>query len=115
MRSILIVDDEPSIAQILADFFSGEGYEVQVAGHGLEALEHLAMTRPNVVLLDVMMPLLDGPGTLRRILGDPELCGIPIVMMSAARPPAELEGFTSFVEKPFDMDRLLDLVDSLIL
>lgn len=113
MKSILIVDDEPSIAQILAEFFSGEGFEVLVAGHGLEALEHLANTRPNLVLLDVMMPLLDGPGTLRRLQEDPALRSIPVVMMSAARPPADLEGFSYFVEKPFDMDRILDLVQRL--
>lgn len=114
VRRILIVDDEPSIAQILADFFAVEGYDVDVAAHGLEALEQVATARPHVVLLDVMMPLLDGPATLARLKGDPALEDIPVVMMSAARPPNDLEGYTAFVEKPFDMDRLLDLVERLV-
>lgn len=114
VRRILIVDDEPSIAQILADFFSVEGYEVRSAAHGLEALEHVAAAAPDLILLDVMMPHLDGPGTLARLKADAGWKTIPVVMMSAARPPDDLEGFTAFVEKPFDMDRLLELVDRLV-
>lgn len=114
MRRILIVDDEPSIAQILADFFSVEGYEVRAAAHGLEALACVTAAVPDLILLDVMMPHLDGPGTLARLKDDPDWRTIPVVMMSAARPPNDLEGFTAFVEKPFDMDRLLELVDHLV-
>lgn len=110
MESILIVDDEASIAEVLADLFEAEGYLVHKAADGQEALDHVARRPPNLILLDVMMPVLDGPGTLRRLRADPNCAEIPVVMMSAARRPADIDGCAAFVEKPFDMDRLVELV-----
>ena len=109
-RKVLVVDDEKNILTTLSRALSLEGYEVAVAGGGKVALEKAAAWRPPVVLLDVMMPDLDGLEVLVRLKAlDPT---ITVVMMSGhgtveTAVKATRAGATDFVEKPVSMDRVL--------
>jgi len=110
MSKLLIVDDEVAILEALTDILSVEGYEVDTAANGAEALEHVGKARPDLILLDLMMPVMDGQEMLRRLKEDPNLRAIPVVVMSAGRvSKSELHG-SRFLAKPFELDDLLDTV-----
>jgi two-component system alkaline phosphatase synthesis response regulator PhoP len=81
--AVLIVDDEFGIADIVAEILAEEGYSVAIAINGQLGLACLEESAPDVVLLDVMMPILDGPGMLRAMRSDPRFLHIPVVMMTA--------------------------------
>ena len=109
---ILVVDDDPDIRDSLREVLEDEGYEVACVGNGREALDHLKTTnpRPCVILLDLMMPVMDGQEMLRRLKEDPELSKTPVVVMSAGRvSKSELQG-SRFLAKPFELDDLLETV-----
>jgi two-component system OmpR family response regulator len=119
LRSILYVDDEPDIREIV-ELSLGLAADLEVAscGSGEEALALLANSRPDLVLLDVMMPGLDGPGTLARMRADPGLAGIPVVFLTAKALPAEVQRFlalgaAAIIPKPFDALKLADQVKTL--
>ncbi len=84
LPTILVVDDEPAIAEMLQDILEYEGYQVVTAGNGHEGLACVAAVRPQLVLSDVMMPGLDGRAFCRALQADPRYRGIPVVLMSAA-------------------------------
>ncbi|MBM7112882.1 response regulator [[Archangium] primigenium] len=110
MSKLLIVDDEVAILEALTDILSVEGYDVTTAANGVEGLKHVAQARPDLILLDLMMPLMDGHEMLRRLKDDPSLRTIPVVVMSAGRvSKSELHG-SRFLAKPFELDDLLDTV-----
>lgn len=113
-RRILIVEDDPAITEVLGDLLSAEGYAVRTVGDGARGLEAVAEDLPDLVLADVMMPVMGGPEMLRRLraAGHEHLVA---VVMSAARPP-ELDGLgvAAFVAKPFDVDELVALIEELI-
>ena len=108
-RKILVVDDDPDVRMATRDFLTSKGHEVTLAADGVQALELLATVKPDVVLLDVAMPEMDGMETLRRIVsGHPNL---PVIMVTAN---ADIEitskvlrlGAADYVPKPFDLDYL---------
>ena len=105
----LVVDDEPPVGQLLADFFTPKGYEVICALGGLEGLSKLEKHRPDVILMDVRMPDMDGITVLRRIREVSPWVGV--LMMSgntdtdAAKETLQLGAF-DYVLKPFDLDYL---------
>ncbi|WP_375768745.1 response regulator [Archangium gephyra] len=110
MSKLLIVDDEVAILEALTDILSVEGYEVSTAANGAEGLDHVRKDRPDLILLDLMMPVMDGQEMLRRLKEDPVLRTTPVVVMSAGRvSKAELQG-SRFLAKPFELDDLLDTV-----
>jgi CheY-like chemotaxis protein len=109
LGKVLVVDDEPEVRCLLQDFLAGRGYEVIVAADGREALSALGSARPDVVLLDVVMPGMDGVETLRRItMADPA----PQVIMLSAKADLGVTsrllalGAVDHVTKPFDLDYL---------
>lgn len=109
-RSVLIVDDEQAIRQSLAGALTDEGYEVHLAESGTVALERVRSERPDLVLLDIWMPELDGIETLKRIRSD--FPDVPVVMMSGhgtieTAVKATKLGAYDFIEKPLSLDRLL--------
>jgi CheY-like chemotaxis protein len=118
MAQILVVDDDPAIRRLLTDVLELEGHEIRTAVDGLAAVRQLEVLRPACVLLDVMMPGLDGYGVLRSIRsqdGEP----LPVIMLTAAAEPdtaarAWGEGVDYFLAKPFKADDLLELVDALV-
>jgi len=117
MKTILVVDDEYAIVDALQALLEDEGYTVISASDGREALERLRETTPDLVLLDLMMPEMDGRETLRVIRADPALAHLPVVVMSAAkhalaRMPAHEASAT--LPKPFAVERLLEVIERLL-
>jgi len=117
-RKVLIVDDEPNIVTALEFLFRRSGYDVQLATNGAEALEMVDAFRPDVVLLDVMMPVKSGYEVCQTMRERPELAGIKIVMLSAKGSEAEVSkglslGADLYVTKPFSTQELVATVDRL--
>jgi CheY-like chemotaxis protein len=116
-KLILIADDEFGLAEVLAQLLSDRGHEALVAVNGAAALERMAERRPDLVLLDVMMPMLDGPGLLRRMRDDPRLADIPVVLMTA-RPDQIAPEIRAIAQgllvKPFTPAALAGTVDPLL-
>ena len=111
MRPVLVVDDEPAIREVVADILRDDGFDTVLAWSGRRMLEILESVRPSLILLDMMMPDVDGLDALRTIKARPDLRDIPVVMMSAAMGPGELgHDIAGFLPKPFDLDRLLEVV-----
>jgi CheY-like chemotaxis protein len=108
MRRLLIVDDEVAIVEALQDVLASEGYEVDTAFNGAEGLKRMGAQRPDLVLLDMMMPVMDGRELLHRMRQDGELKAIPVIVMSAGRISEEERRISSrFLAKPFELDVLL--------
>jgi CheY-like chemotaxis protein len=104
---VLLVDDERAIRTICRVNLEGDGLAVAEAGNGGEALEQVRRARPSLVLLDVMMPGLDGWGVAARLAQDSETHEIPVVFLSARAAPEDRErarelGAVGYVVKPFD-------------
>lgn len=110
MKRILVVDDELDIALAVRAVLEAEGYQADTAANGSECLEMLRHAQPDLLLLDVMMPLVDGFGVLEQMRE--EGLQVPVVMMSAIRPDSRLDGYQieAFLRKPFQLDALLDVV-----
>ena len=117
MKTIVVIDDEFALADVLAATLSDSGYRVYTAFNGAQGLEVLAEHPPDVVLLDFMMPLLDGPGVLRAMRADARLCDVPVILMSAV-PESTVRRrtteYTAFLRKPFDFDAVIDTVERLL-
>ncbi|CAM4231948.1 response regulator [Corallococcus exiguus] len=111
-ETVLVVDDEQGILEALADLLREEGYRVLTASHGREALERLAEVKPDLVLTDWMMPVLDGPALIARIQQDPTLRQIPVLGMSAVDVSGlkRLHPGMEFLQKPFDIRALMKMV-----
>lgn len=108
MRRILVVDDESNMRFLIRMILEPEGYQVIEAKHGAEALELVKETKPDVVVTDLMMPVMDGLELIKHLRSDSETAGLPIVVitLNAERPiHADV-----VLGKPFDPDALLDSV-----
>jgi CheY-like chemotaxis protein len=118
-RRVMIVDDEPSIRLVCSINFTASGWECREARDGEEALERIRAERPDVVLLDVMMPRLDGWSVAERVAADPATRDVPIVFLSARADQGDRErahalGAIAYLTKPIDPVRLPDVVDELL-
>ncbi len=82
MAKILIVEDDPLMSRMYQKIFTFEGYEVEMAGDGQEGFEKASMTHPTLILLDVMMPKMNGLETLDKLKLDPDLKSIPVIMLT---------------------------------
>ena len=115
MKTVLVVDDEPVLRTIVREILHEEGYAVIEAADGRVVPEIMARDRPDLVLMDVMMPGVDGREAYRQLRARPEHRDIPVIMMSAAVRPQGLDpSIAGFVPKPFDIAELIDLVARLI-
>ncbi len=119
--SILIVDDNPTTLHLLMKILEGEGYEITRATNGLEAMNELRSRRDgfDVIVLDRMMPMMDGMEVTRKILADSELKHIPIVMQTAADQPEQISegikaGVFYYLTKPVERKTLLSVVSSAV-
>jgi two-component system OmpR family response regulator len=113
---ILVVDDEPNIAELLSAALSFEGYHVGVASTGAEAIEQVRAFRPNLVMLDVMLPDFDGTEVCRRLRNQGEQ--MPIVFLTARDATQEkVEGLSmgdDYVTKPFSIEELMARVGAIL-
>ena len=113
---VLVVDDEAPIRHVLRDLLGDEGYQVMEAANGRIALQMAQEHHPDLMLMDVMMPDLDGRQTLRALRAEPAFADIPVVLMSAARElPARSDGAAAFLAKPFDLQHVLDVITTTLL
>jgi two-component system response regulator RpaA len=108
---ILVVDDEPSVADLIEAVLAGEGYTVAIARDGAQGLMLARDWNPDLILMDIMLPAVDGSTAIRRLKADPETAEIPIVAMSAGRTirsqSEALANADAALAKPFDIDALL--------
>ncbi|HET9723445.1 MAG TPA: response regulator [Actinomycetota bacterium] len=116
--SVLVVDDEPQVVWMLRFSLEAEGYQTISAGDGRDALDQIRRHRPKVVLLDIMMPVMDGWSVLEelRTLAAGERPRVVVVSARAStrdREKAIALGADAFVAKPFNVDDLLDVVHEL--
>lgn len=112
---ILIVDDDPVIVRLLQINFRLEGYEVDTASRGEEALQRVREHLPDVVVLDVMMPGLDGWEVCRQLKENPKVSHIPVIFLSARAQDEDRQrgyalGVDEYVTKPFDPAHLVEIV-----
>ena len=119
VRKILIVDDEPNIVMSLEYAFKKKAFEVFVARDGTEALEIAKKQIPNVILLDIMMPQMDGYETLKRLRKDKNLADTKVIFLSAKSKMADVEkgldmGADSYMTKPFSIKKIITDVEQLI-
>jgi len=113
MPTVLVVDDECGIVDVLETILTDEGYRVLTACNGKQGLARLAKERPEVILLDFMMPILSGGEMLRTIVSDPIYQRIPVIMMSSLSEEAVAErckGYAAFLHKPFGVAVVLTTV-----
>jgi CheY-like chemotaxis protein len=118
MLRVLIVEDEKPIRELLDDFLSYEGYNTLLAENGERGVELARAEQPDLVLMDLMLPRIDGFEAIRTLKADPETRDIPVVVMSA-NSVLLLHLSDQFLaddtlRKPFDLDRVLDIVQSRI-
>ena len=116
-QSVLIVDDEFGLADITADLLRDAGYDVRLAINGKLGLDSLAEHRADLVLTDLMMPVMDGPEMIRRMRADPRFAAIPAILMTAlpeAIPHDDAEQYDALLIKPFSLGEILDLVQRLL-
>lgn len=116
---ILIVDDETSLVEVLAYNFTREGFEVDTAHDGREALQKCRIAPPDVVVLDVMLPLIDGLQVCRQIRNDPKLKNVRVLLLTArGEETDEVVGFNlgadDYVSKPFRTRPLVERVKALV-
>jgi CheY-like chemotaxis protein len=117
MTTVLVVDDEPFIALALEAALEDAGYQVATAANGRQALEQLAVAQPDIVLLDMMMPIMSGPAMLRAMHADPGLRGIPVIILSSL-PEATMRAHTDSVgailRKPYSADEVLRAIERVL-
>ncbi|MDI6907503.1 MAG: response regulator [Thermoanaerobacterales bacterium] len=114
---LLVVDDQPSIRQLLYEALSGEGYRVEVAANGREAVAKVQRERPELILLDLKMPGLSGLETLQEI--QKYTPGVPVILVTAygelSDPGgAERMGVRSLILKPFDLNDVRNTVRGIL-
>ena len=114
---VLVVDDDPRLLQIVAMYLAIEGYDVITAHNGEDGLAEISSKRPDLVILDVMMPGMDGLEACRRIRGNPNTADIPVLMFSALSGDDDIErarsaGATNMISKPFNLVGLGSVVKS---
>ncbi len=116
MTRILVVDDEPTVRSVLRDLFEIEDYEVTEAAHSEEALETVAQIKPDLIILNVMMPGMSGLHALVKIRKQYSAEELPVIILTASHSEQEAYalGANLFVDKPFDFEALLDSVQRLL-
>jgi DNA-binding response OmpR family regulator len=115
---ILVVDDEQNITELVAMAMRYVGFDVVTASSGREALATVPDYRPDLVVLDVMMPVHDGLGVLRAMRDEPTTAAIPVVLLTARAADHEIaEGWDAgadyYLTKPFRVEQLLEFIDAL--
>jgi CheY-like chemotaxis protein len=116
-KTILIVDDEFGVLEVLEFILSDAGFKVVSALNGQEALARLEETRPDLAIVDFMMPILDGSEVIKAIRSDQRLRDIPIILASALPEKTVRErcdGYTTFLRKPYKTEQLMETISKLL-
>ena len=118
-KTVLVADDDPVILRLIQVNLELEGYDVFLAQNGEEAVELARAEKPDLVILDIMMPRLDGYQACERLKADDETRDIPVVFLSAKAQQSDIEkgkafGVEEYLTKPFDPNDLVETVDRLL-
>lgn len=116
MSTILVVEDSATQRQMIADFLEDSDFQVKIARNGVEALQRLRDSSPDVVLLDVLMPEMNGYEVCRRIKNDPKTQDIPVIMCSAKITQVDRYwgmkiGADAYIGKPFKQNELIETIE----
>jgi two-component system OmpR family response regulator len=117
---ILVIDDEPEITEIVETFLEESGYQVAVENSPSEAVEKARAFKPDVVLLDIMMPGVDGYDICQQLKADSQFAGVPIIFLTGKDRTDDMgrsfrSGGDMFIKKPFSCERLLEIVNIVLL
>jgi CheY-like chemotaxis protein len=116
MKKILIVEDDIAIRELLVEIFESEGYKVESGANGSDGIKSLERETPDVILMDMLMPVMDGFTFRKETLKKPEWGNIPLLAMSAQdqeNDKLESFGITHFIQKPLELEHLLSQVKQL--
>ena len=118
-HKIVVIDDDRVTLKLLTEILTRNGYETQGAHDGAEGIALVKGERPELVLTDLLIPIVDGIGVCRQIKSEPELSGTKIIMMSALKNPvlvreAKSAGADDFLGKPIRTEALLELLSRLL-
>ena len=113
---VLVVDDEPNVLRSLVQYLTIEEFEVETASNGPEALEKVDSFNPELILLDVMMPGMDGFEVLDKVKEKPGHTNTPVIMLTAKDQSSDVlkgyqSGATSYLVKPFNLDELVETIN----
>ena len=112
---ILVIDDEPGITELLTDILEFQGHPVIVANDARAGLDIIRLQRPDIIMVDLMMPSVDGLSLALALRHLPESRGLPIIAMSASDSALALArrtgDFDAYIAKPFENDELIQLVE----
>ena len=118
-KRLLIIDDEPNLLRAVAACLRGEGYEVDTARSGEEALVHVAQRLPDLIVSDIRMPRMDGYALARQLRSNPRTHLIPIIFLTAKDESAERiagirSGVDAYLTKPFEPDELVAVIGNIL-
>lgn len=117
MRTVLVVDDEFGVAEVLEAVLQDEGLRVVTAVNGRQGLERAAEAQPDLIMLDVMMPIMGGAAMLAALRADPRFGRVPVILMSSLEEATAREtcsGFQAFLRKPFRIAEMLALLEQVV-
>lgn len=119
MKKILLVDDEPNIIMSLEYTFKKQNFEVFIARDGQEALDILKNEQPDVIILDIMMPNVDGYATIESVKKNDKLSNCKVIFLSAKNKESDIEkgmqlGADAYMTKPFSIKKLVEQVNELL-
>lgn len=119
MKKILLVDDEPNIIMSLEYTFKKQNFEVFIARDGQEALEILKSEQPDLIILDIMMPNVDGYATIESVKKNDKLTHCKVIFLSAKNKESDIEkgmqlGANAYMTKPFSIKKLVEQVNELL-
>jgi two-component system alkaline phosphatase synthesis response regulator PhoP len=120
VTKILVVDDEPQITEIVEAFLVNAGHQVIISNDGKTAVQKAKEIRPDIILLDIMMPGTDGYSICNEIKSDPGLANTPVVFLTGKDMNEDMGrsfkvGGDMFIKKPFSCERLLEIVNIIIM
>ena len=116
-KTILIVDDEFGVLEVLGFILVDMGYSVVTAVNGRDALARVRESKPELMILDFMMPIMDAAAVLRALAANPEYCSIPVIVTSALPEEtvkARCTGYSLFLRKPYKIGPLLNAITTLL-
>lgn len=114
-KTVLVVEDKASLTQMLQFLFLSKGLSVQIAFNGKEAIEKAGSIIPSLILLDIMMPQMDGFEVLEKLKEDPRTAAIPVIMLTARKSREDMQrardlGAVEYITKPFKAVEVVDKV-----
>ena len=116
-KKILVCDDDRGISEMLEMLLADEGFEISTEMSSVHVLKRVEKEMPDLLLLDIWMPVISGDQILKSMKASPLTCDIPVLMYSASTEGhkiAETAGADAFIAKPFDLDKLLELIKKIM-